>query len=225
MTTTSKAPASMKKYSVLIVDDHPIVRQGLEQLIAQEPDISVCGGASNVHEALCQIAQLQPDLVLVDISLKESNGLDLLPRMKAACGHAKALVWSMFDEAVYAERALRGGASGYVNKQESVETVIDAVRHVLRGNIYLSPRMTDCLERREEHAGSVPESPVSLLSNREMEVFTLIGHGMNAHEIAGRWKVSTKTVETHRERIKVKLRLRGAAEVSRRALLWVLENG
>ena len=148
MTTPEQTAASPRKHTVFVVDDHPIVRQGLTQLMAQEPDVEVCGGADNVNDALQQVATLQPDLVLVDISLKDSNGLELLGQLKTVSESARTLVWSMFDESVYAERALRAGAMGYVNKQESIETVVYAVRQVLLGNVYLSSKMATFLVRR-----------------------------------------------------------------------------
>lgn len=225
MTTAENPATETKKATVLIVDDHPIVQQGLAQLIAHEPDLEVCGGAETVDEAVRKIAELQPDVVLVDISLRESNGLDLLAQIRAACESTRSLVWSMFDESVYAERALRAGAMGYVNKQEPVETVIDAIRQVLRGNVYIGSKLAVSLVRRIGSGTPLPESPIASLSNRELEVFSLIGHGMTTHEIAERLKLSSKTVETHRERIKLKMNLRNASELSCRAVLWVLENG
>lgn len=224
MSTSEETCSPTKTYTVFIVDDHPIVRQGLTQLMAQEPDIDICGGADNVNDALQQVSALQPDLILIDISLKDSNGLELLGQLKTVTQSARTLVWSMFDESVYAERALRAGAMGYVNKQEPIETVVYAVRQVLQGNVYLSPKMASLIVRQ---LGGNPanETPVSVLSNRELEVFTMIGRGMTTHEIARRLNLSPKTIETHRERIKMKMNLRNAAELSRRAVLWVLENG
>jgi DNA-binding NarL/FixJ family response regulator len=225
MTMTNEITSAPEKFTVLIVDDHPIVRQGLAQLISHEPDITICGGAETVSDAIEQIARIQPDLVLIDISLRDSNGLDLLSQIRSVSENARTLVWSMFDESVYAERALRAGAMGYVNKQEPVETVIEAVRQVLRGNVYLSNKLAAHLVRRVGGVAPVAESPISPLSNRELEVFTMIGRGLTTNEIANRLNLSSKTVETHRERIKLKLNLRNACELSRRAVLWVLENG
>jgi len=194
-------------------------------LMAHEPDIEVCGGAVNVDEALRKVEELRPDLVIVDISLEGSNGIQLIHELRARGDNIKTIVWSMFDEMVYAERALRAGTMGYVNKQEPTANVVEAIRHVLGGEVYLSPKLAKYLVHRVGGAQSLEEDPVRGLSNREMEVFQMIGHGMTTQEIARRLGLSGKTIETHRERIKVKLKIRNAAELSRKAVVWVLENG
>lgn len=225
MTPSAEARRRPRKYRVLIVDDHPIVREGLAQLIAHEPDIEVCGGAEDVSEAIEQVKATDPHLVVVDISLKESNGIDLISRLKAHHKGIKMLVWSMFDEKLFAERALRAGALGYISKQESIDEVVDAIHQVLRGEIYLSPSMTGRLLHRVRGGSALAEDPVAGLSNRELAVFEMIGEGLTTKQIARKLHLSPKTIEAHREKIKAKLRLANAAELSRRAVQWVLERG
>ena len=224
MTTHLRSQLGNGKKRILIVDDHPIVRQGLAQLIAHESDIEVCGDADSVADALREADSLRPDLVVVDISLKDSHGMELITQLKSSHQDTKMLVWSMFDEMVFAERVLRAGAMGYINKQESVENVVDAIRHVLRGEIYLSPRMTNHVLTRIGRGESIQQDPISGLTDRELEVFEMIGQGMTTQQIARHLGLSPKTIETHREKIKAKLDLRNAAELSRRAVQWVLEQ-
>jgi DNA-binding NarL/FixJ family response regulator len=215
----------MSKRKILIVDDHPIVRRGLAELIAPEPDLEVCGGAEDVAEALEQVRTLHPDLVVVDISLKDSHGIDLIARLKASHPEVKMLVWSMFDEKVFAERALRAGAMGYITKRQSIEKVVDVIRQVLRGEMYLSPEMTKLFLQRAGRSKLPEEDPIRRLTQREMEVFQMIGNGMTTQQIAHKLGLSPKTIESHREKIKTKLDLNNAAQLSRRAVQWVLENG
>jgi len=225
MANSSEVQAKHTKHKILIVDDHPIVRQGLATLVANEPDMEVCGGANDAMTALQQIEALHPDLVVIDISLKNSNGIELIKQVKARDDRIKMLVWSMFEETLFAERSLRAGAMGYINKQEPTEQVVEALRQVLRGDIYLSEAMTDRLLHRVGGGKPLEQDPVATLSNRELEVFQLIGQGRTTQQIARRLDLSTKTVETHREKIKMKLNLRNSAELSRRAVQWVLEHG
>lgn len=226
MMSSSSAPcARVKKYKVLIVDDHPIVRQGLSRFVSQEPDIEVCGGADGVSDALAMVEKFQPDLVLVDITLKESNGIELISRIKAHHEATRTLVWSMFDEQIYAERALRAGAMGYINKREPIENVVAAVRQVLHGEMYLSPQMTNQILRRLSGSDTLEEDPVATLSNRELEVFQLIGRGRTSQQIARQLGVKPKTIDAHREKIKKKLKIHNVAELHCRAVQWVLENG
>jgi DNA-binding NarL/FixJ family response regulator len=210
---------------VLIVDDHPIVRQGLTQLIAQEPDLEVCGGAESATEAIQELERKSPDLVIVDISLKDSHGLDLIGRIKTIDNRVKMLVWSMHDEKVYAQRALKEGALGYVNKQEPTDVVIEAIRRVLQDEVFLSAEMTDYLMHHGGRGQASEETSVSLLTNRELQIFELIGKGMTTRQIACQLDVRPKTVEAHRENTKRKLGLNNSAELSRAAVLWVLESG
>jgi DNA-binding NarL/FixJ family response regulator len=225
MTMDTHAPAEGNKYRVLIVDDHPIVRRGLAQLVAHEPDIEVCGGADTASYGLRQVEAVRPDLVVVDISLRDSNGIELISQIKARFSEVRTLVWSMFDERVFAERALRAGAMGYISKQEPIEEVVAAIRRVLRGDMYLSQEMTNALLRRVGGGKPLEEDPMRSLTERELEVFQMIGEGMSMQQIARILHLSVKTVETHREKIKAKLNVRTAVELGRRAVQWVLESG
>lgn len=225
MSVVAKTHAPVAKYKVLIVDDHPVVREGLARLGDQEPDIEICAGADNVEDAMRQVREMRPDLVVVDISLKGSHGIELITQLKAFDEQIKTLVWSMFDEKVYAERALRAGALGYINKQEPIETVITAIRQVLLNDVYLSPTMTNRVLQRLGSGKSLEDDPVGSLSNREVEVFRMVGQGMTTQHIAEGLGVRPKTVEAHREKIKAKLNLKNAAELNCRAVQWVLENG
>jgi DNA-binding NarL/FixJ family response regulator len=213
------------KRRILIVDDHPIVRRGLAQLVEHKPDIEVCGGADSASDALRQVEELRPDLVVIDISLKDSNGIELITQIKNRYDDVRMLVWSMFDEKVFAERALRAGAMGYINKQESIENVIEAIRQVLRGEMCLSPQMTNLLLSRVGAGEPLEQDPIQRLTNRELEVFQMIGQGTTTQRIARELDLSPKTVEYYREQIKTKLNLKNAAELSRSAVQWVLENG
>jgi len=217
--------ADLGKRRVMIVDDHPIIREGLAQFLAREPDIEICGGTDNAADALRQIEDLRPHLVVVDITLKDSHGLGLIADVHSRYKGVRTLVWSMFDEKAFAERALRAGAMGYVNKREPIEKVVEAVRMVLRGEISLSPQMTVALIRRIGAGEPLEEDPVRTLTNRQMQVFTMIGNGMTTKQIARKLNLSPKTVEAHRENIKEKLNLANAAELSCRAIRWVMENG
>jgi DNA-binding NarL/FixJ family response regulator len=225
MSSTPEAQTGRGKHRILIVDDHPIVRQGLSALIAHEPDLEVCGGAEDVEEALRLVEQTRPDLVVIDVSLKNSHGIDLITEIKARDERIKMLVWSMFDEKLFAERSLRAGAMGYVNKQESIDQVVDAIRQVLRGEVYLSSQMTSRLLHRIAGGAFLEQDPIQNLSDRELQVFEMIGRGMTTQQIARKLQLSPKTIETHREKIKTKLNLRNAAELGRHAVRWVLENG
>jgi DNA-binding NarL/FixJ family response regulator len=217
--------AGFGKRRVMIVDDHPIIREGLAQFLARDPDIEICGGTDNAADALRQIEDLCPHLVVVDITLKDSHGLGLIADIHSRYKDVRTLVWSMFDEKAFAERALRAGAMGYVNKKEPIESVVEAVRVVLRGEICLSPQMTASLLRRIGKGEPLEEDPVRTMTNRQMQVFTMIGNGMTTKQIARKLNLSPKTVEAHRENIKEKLNLANAAELSCRAVQWVMENG
>jgi DNA-binding NarL/FixJ family response regulator len=211
---------------ILIVDDHPIVREGLTARIARQPDLKVVGEAEDVLGALELVKTVHPDLVIVDLSLKTGQGLDLIKKIKVRHPDTKMLVSSMYDETLYAERSLRAGALGYINKQEVSEKIIDAIRQVLGGKIYLSPPMTErLLQRAVGSPEELPRSAVETLTDRELEIFKLIGKGMTTRHIASDLHLSVKTVETHRENIKAKLNLPNSAELSREAVQWVMENG
>jgi len=213
---------SPKKSRILIVDDHPIVRQGLAQLIDQESDLVVCGQAETIHEALDAIKILSPDLTVVDIALKGASGMDLIKDIKIQHPDLPVLMLSMFDEAVYAERALRAGAKGYIMKQEATEKVVTAIRRVLAGEVYISEDMaakmvSKMVGRETDQAGS----PIERLSDRELEVFRLIGSGYGTREMAEQLHLSIKTIETYRAHIKDKLALEDANELLRCAIQWV----
>jgi DNA-binding NarL/FixJ family response regulator len=212
------------KYRILIVDDHPVVRQGLMHMIAHEPDIEVCGEAESVTQAIQEVKARKPDLVIVDISLKDSHGLELIRHIKASDENVKMLVWSMYDEGVYAARALHAGAMGYVNKQAPTEDVVQAIRLIHRGEVYLSDELASLLLPRGGTRTPQDDS-MGVLSDRELQVFELIGQGMTTREIARQLDVRPKTVEAHRENIKRKLRLKNSAELNRAAVVWMLESG
>ena len=211
---------------ILIVDDHPMVRDGLSARIANEPDLTICGEADDVADALRQFSELHPDLVIVDISLKNGHGIDLIKRIRERNAKAKLLVHSMYEESVYAERALQAGAMGYLNKQTGRETVIDAIRTVLSGKTYLSPEMTERIVKSRVGSTIEPgKCPIASLSNRELEVLQLIGEGLTTSTIANRLHLSVHTIDTYREKLKIKLNLANSAELNRYAAQWVLENG
>jgi DNA-binding NarL/FixJ family response regulator len=214
-----------KKYKVLIVDDHPIVRWGLSELVAAEPDLEVCGEAESLPEALRQVDATEPDIVVVDLTIKDGHGLELVQKIKAGGKRVKMLVSSMHDESLFAERAIRAGASGYISKQEPPGTIIVALRHVLAGKVYLSSRMSDRLLHRMADGEKLEKSPIESLSNRELEVFGMIGAGRTTKQIAQALGLSGKTIETYRENIKSKMNLGNSVELSRHATQWVLEGG
>ena len=211
------------KSRILLVDDHPSVREGLRWRIAQTSDLEVCGEAGDESEALRQYKQLRPDLVIVDISLKRSNGLDLVKQF-VAMGSTKTLVYSTYEEAIYAERAIDAGAMGYVNKEESSDQLIEAIHDILSGRIYLSPNFTQQILRRRQSGVPPTASPGECLTDRELEIFRLIGQGIVTGEIARRLHLSPHTLDTHRANIKRKLQLNNAAELNRAASVWVHEN-
>ena len=209
---------------VFIVDDHPVVRQGLAQLVEQERDLAVCGESGMAHEALNAIRKLKPDIVVLDISLGDGNGISLIKDIGIHCGPVPVLVLSMHDETLFAERALRAGARGYIMKEEATDKVLEAIRKVLRNEVYLSPNMaTRLLDKmlHNHHRDEAVASPVANLSNREIEVFELVGFGMRPQAIAARLGISVKTVDAHRANLKRKLRLRNAIELLQYATQWV----
>jgi len=211
-----------RKRTVLIVDDHPIVREGLAQLIDQESDLKVCGQAEDAHEAMQAIRALAPDLVIVDISLKDTSGMELIKDLKVQYPRLPVLTLSMHDEAVYGERALRAGARGYIMKQEATEKVVTAIRRVLAGEIYVSSGMAAKMVSKIVGGGARESgSPVECLSDRELEVFRLIGEGYSTREMAEKLHLSVKTIETYRAHIKEKLNLEDANELLRCAIQWV----
>lgn len=210
------------KRKILIVDDHPIFRHGLAQLINQEHDLVVCGEAESYHAAWKAVDDLSPDIVIIDITLKNMSGIDLIKELHKNHKSLPMLVVSMHEESLYAERALRAGARGYIMKQEASESVIEAIRQVLEGRLYASKNVTDNLLTRfvEGNQTSI-ESPVQALTDRELEVFRFIGEGLGISDIAERLCLSVKTIGTYRERIKEKLNLKNATELLRYAMKWV----
>jgi DNA-binding NarL/FixJ family response regulator len=226
MATTINHPSHVMlgKRRVLIVDDHPLVRRGIAELISREADLEVCGEAADSCEALQQIKSQQPDVVVVDLSLRGGHGIELIEQVKQTGGATKMVVLSVYDEALFAERALRAGAMGYVNKQEPHDHLIDAIHEVLRGQIYLSAAMSSRLLHSVVGGQPLNHDPIKTLSNRELEIFEMIGDGMATKKIAGKLQLSSKTIESHREKIKMKLNLSNSAELNRRAVQWVLEK-
>ncbi len=217
--------AEAAQQRIMLIDDHPLVRRGLTQLINGEEDLCVCAEASSGEDALASVDAVNPDLVVVDIALKGINGIELIKRMRSRLPDVKMLVSSMHDESLYAERALRAGARGYINKEEAPENVIEAIRQVLAGGVFLSSPMKDRLLTVMIDGGEQSEqSLVETLSDRELEVFTLIGRGLTTREIANRLHLSVKTIETHRERVRSKLNIGNSSELMRHAVQWVLEN-
>lgn len=217
--------AAAKVYRVLIVDDHPMLRRGLAELISHESDLGMCGEADDADAALELVSTLRPDLVVVDITLRTSNGLELVKQLRAVDPTTKILVCSMHDETLFAERALRAGAMGYINKDKALDDVVRAIRSVLRGEIYLSDSMADRILRRVR--GGTPglaQAPIDRLTDRELEVLQLIGAGLGTADIAERLDLSPKTVDAHRQKIKRKLDLESSSELTLYAVKWALEQ-
>ena len=210
---TGQASGLAKKCRVLLVDDHPIVRQGLALLIDREPDLLVCGEADGAHSAFQAIAALQPDIVVLDISLAGPDGLDVLKEIRCKRGTLPVLILSMHDETIYAERAMRAGANGYIMKQEATEKVLVAIRRILHGDVYLSERLTNTMLQQFMHGTpGAKGSPLVNLTDRELEVFRLIGEGHGTRQIADQLHLSVKTIESYQAHIKEKLALRNARE-------------
>jgi DNA-binding NarL/FixJ family response regulator len=209
------------KRRVFLVEDHPIVRQGLEQMINHEPDLQVCGTAENAERALEQIESARPDLLVLDISLQGINGLEVMQMAKQRFPTVKVLILSMHDERLYAMRALGAGAAGYVMKQEATENVLTAIRRVLEGEIYLSQQMEKKSMRQFVGRRTIPKgTPLEDLSKRELQVFELIGQGQRTRQIAQALNVSVKTIESHRQHIKEKLGLNNGHELVQHAIQW-----
>jgi DNA-binding NarL/FixJ family response regulator len=218
---TSETEVNRKR--VLIVDDHPMTRSGLVHLINHQLDLEVCGDVENAAEALEALTTCKPDLALVDVKLPDKSGLELIKDIKALCPELPVLVFSMHDESLYAERVLRAGARGYITKREGGQKLMQAIRHVVSGNIYLSERMSgrilELFSGRRRPEGE--HSSIQQLSDREFEVFELIGAGLSTHEIARKLHLSTKTVQAHRANIKRKLKVKTASELVSYAARWI----
>ena len=221
MRGASSTTASSEKLRIVLVDDHPMVRQGLARLINDEADLCVCGEADAAAAGLELIARLLPDLAIIDISMGGTDGIELLKDLKLRHPNVPTLVLSMHDESLYAERVLRAGAKGYVTKQEAPDKVMTAIRRILAGEVYVSEtiaaRLLKGMSGNKLDGGA---SPLDRLSDRELQVFRLIGGGMTVREIADKLCLSVKTIETHREHIKDKLSLRSSSELLRYAVQY-----
>lgn len=219
----AKDPAA-KKRAILLLQAHPLALPNLKQLIDQQSDLRVCGEISDGRAVAAAVDRLQPDLAIIDLSLNEVNGLALIGTLKAARPDLAVLALSMHDEMLYAERALRAGASGYVMKQDAAKHLLGAVRRILDGGIYLSDNLTAKLLQRVANTKSTGAASLEQLSDREVQVFRLIGDGASTRRIAEMLKLSIKTIESHRENIKRKLDLHDAAELIQCAVTWVHDS-
>jgi len=214
------------KTRILVVDDHPIVRERLAELINQESDLNVCGEAEDSREAIKAVESLRPDLAIIDITLKDTYGIELIKQLKESHPKLPILVLSMHDESLYGERALRAGAKGYLTKQEATKKVITVIRRILAGEIFVSEKMASTILRKVAGAASAEGStPTDVLTDRELEVFQLLGQGLGVKEIAENLFISVKTVEAHREHIKKKMDLKSSAELLRYAIQFTLKEG
>lgn len=215
-----KQTAAGSKTRVFLVDDHPIVRRGFQLLLGMEPGLTVCGEADSGPAALQKILALKPDVAIVDLSLKGGSGLELIKQIRAQALKLKVLVFSMRDEGIYAERALRAGADGYITKEEGTEKAIEAIRLLMQGKRYVSEKLAEKMMDKLVGQSTGAEMAVELLSDRELEVLELIGDGLGSREIADKLHLSIKTVESHREHIKTKLGLTRATELVSYAFNW-----
>ena len=221
---TQSLPVEKKR--ILILEDHPLFRAMLVQLIEKDLGMTVCAQADNINDALTLIEQTLPDAAIVDLMLPGSSGLELIKGLKARNLLLPVLVLSMHSEGLYAERVLRAGAKGFISKEEPPSEVIDAIRTVMDGRIYVSKRVNETiLERQWQARKAATATGMELLSDREIEVFQLVGHGLNSREIAGRLNLGPTTVDRYRARIKEKLGIKNAAELYQRAAQWVAEHG
>lgn len=213
-----------ERITVAIVDDHPLVREGLAARIDAQPDMEVCGEAADIEAALELVLNKRPALVIVDIALRDGHGIDLIKRIVAAGVNTRMLVVSAYDESFFAERALRAGALGYVNKQELQGKVVEAIRTVLRGERFLSAAMAQRLIA-QAIGSKVVQGETEMLTDRELQIFQLIGRGKSTRDIAHELSVSVHTIDSHREHIRAKLDLRSGTELIQRAVQWHIENG
>lgn len=215
-----------KPTRVFLVDDHPIVRQGLARLLSHEADLEVCGEAGDVASAIQAVNELRPDVVVADLSLQEGSGIDLIKTLRTQTPDIPVLVLTMHEESFYAERALRAGARGYLTKQEASEKILTAIRQVVHGDLYVSDRLSPkLLQRLITGAPNTDDPLVSRLSDRELQVFLFIGEGRGTQEIADQLHLSVKTIETYRANLKEKLDLRDARELVQYAIRWVVLHG
>jgi DNA-binding NarL/FixJ family response regulator len=216
--------ASGERIRVLIVDDHELLRDGLRMMVSSEADLEICGEAADEGAAMRLVRQLQPHLVIVDIGLKSGNGVELIKQIRSFDASVRIIVYSMHEEQLYGERTLRAGANGFVNKQDPAQHVLDAIRRILQGKMHFSEELTDRVLKRARGEKDLGLSPVEALSDRELDILRLIGEGRTTSEIAERLHLSTNTVNTYRERLKLKLNLNTGAELTRWATQWVLEG-
>ena len=224
-TPNLKEKAAESRKRVLILDDLPIIRERMVQLIQGEPDLAVCGESDDAREAMSIIARTRPSLVVTSLSLKNGHGLDFVKNVHASHPEVLILVFSVYDELVYAERAIRAGARGFISKQERTKELLVAIRCVLEGEIYLSDRVTVTKVTRFFSRSAIKGlAPLEQLSDRELQVLQLIGHGQSTREIAGALRVDIKTIETYRSRIKIKLNLATAPELAHYARKWLEES-
>ena len=223
MNTKESVTSNGHPYQILLIEDHPVFRKGLKALIEEEENLTVCGEADSIATALNQIKALNPDLAVVDIALKGRSGLDLIPEIKSLKPDLLVLVVSMFDETAYVQRALQAGARGFIVKNESTETVVDGIQALLRGEIAVSePHRTRILESQFSSPSNNPlDNPQAILTNRELEIFQLIGQGKATREIADNLNLSIKTIGTYRERLKDKLGLKHAAALAKHAVQYM----
>ena len=209
---------------IVIVDDHPMVRERLAEIINREADMTVCGEAEDRPNALEVIGLQSPNLAIIDLTLKRSNGLDLIKDLRAMHPELRILVVSMQEENLYAERVIRAGAHGYITKQEATRKILEAIRMVLSGKVYLSDALSADILSRMVGKSKAPGSSFELLTDRELQVFDLVGQGFGTRQIAEQLGLDVKTVETYRARIKDKLELKDASELLRKAIAWKLDN-
>ncbi|HUB26724.1 MAG TPA: response regulator transcription factor [Tepidisphaeraceae bacterium] len=226
MNASQSAGAARMNQRILLVDDHVLMRKGLIELINGESGLEVCGEAGNLGEACEQASRLKPDLVIVDISLDGNDGVELTKELSRRWPDLPILAYSMHEEEIYAERVLRAGAKGYVMKRHSPEMLLEAIEQILRGKVFLSDRMSERMLGKIMRTGEPPEetSPIDKLSDRELEVFRLIGQGMSTNQIAEKLCLSVKTIETYREHLKQKLNLKSGLELMRRAVEWAVQR-
>jgi DNA-binding NarL/FixJ family response regulator len=215
-----------KRFRILLVDDHPLVRERLAEVINREPDLTVCAEAEDRHQAIETIRLRKPNLVIVDITLKSSDGVELIKDIHSRWPGLLMLVVSMHDESLYAERVLRAGARGYITKQEATRSILRAIRRVLEGQIFLTEGIASQIIGRltNSSATSVAE-PIESLADRELQVFELTGRGLNTRQIAERLHIGVKTVETYRHRIREKLKIENPADLLRSAIAWAHQGG
>ncbi len=215
------AKPNSSKSRILIVEDHPMFREQLAHLIGREADMLICGEADNICDGFELACKLQPHLVIVDISLKGASGLELLKQLRAQKLDVPVLVLSMHDESLYAERAFRAGARGYITKHEASAKVMTAIRQVLHGEIFVQPKFVSVLVKKIASGDDIGANPVSTLTDRELDVFEFIGRGLTTREISIRLNIGATTIETYRARIKEKLQLENAAQLQTHAARWL----